>query len=188
MNTKIALLLALALGTIVTAEELFRDDFSKLPPRFTEKLDETKVFSHTAYSFPALLPEWERATGWGKTGLSLAFSGALVVSALTTPVTGRLVDRGHGRALMTAGPALGAAALAAMSQAGALWLFQVLIVYEPLIIFFGLASLIVSLRRLTSLVLLLSVWTIGALVVALVVAATVYALMPQPVSRTTIMA
>lgn len=29
--------------------------FSALPPRFSEKLDETKVFSHTAYNFPALL-------------------------------------------------------------------------------------------------------------------------------------
>jgi hypothetical protein len=29
--------------------------FSKLPARFTEKLDETKVFSHTAYNFPGLL-------------------------------------------------------------------------------------------------------------------------------------
>jgi uncharacterized protein (TIGR03663 family) len=46
-------------------------------------------------------------------------------------------------------------------------LFQVLIVYEPLILLFGLASLIVSLRRLTGLVSLLSVWTIGALIIAL---------------------
>ena len=29
--------------------------FSALPPRFSEKLDETRVFSHTAYNFPALL-------------------------------------------------------------------------------------------------------------------------------------
>lgn len=29
--------------------------FSKLPARFSEKLDETGVFSHTAYNFPALL-------------------------------------------------------------------------------------------------------------------------------------
>ncbi|MBQ9873590.1 MAG: ADP-ribosylglycohydrolase family protein [Thermoguttaceae bacterium] len=29
--------------------------FSALPPRFSEKLDETKVFDHTAYNFPALL-------------------------------------------------------------------------------------------------------------------------------------
>lgn len=34
--------------------------FSKLPPRFTEKLDETKVFSHTAYNFPGLLDVCEK--------------------------------------------------------------------------------------------------------------------------------
>ncbi len=50
---------------------------------------------------------------------------------------------------------------------GALRLFQILILYEPLIVFFGLAGLIMSLRRLTGLVALLSVWAIGALIVAL---------------------
>jgi hypothetical protein len=50
---------------------------------------------------------------------------------------------------------------------GALRLFQILIVYEPLILFFGLTGLIMSLRRLTGLVALLSVWAIGALIVAL---------------------
>jgi uncharacterized protein (TIGR03663 family) len=49
----------------------------------------------------------------------------------------------------------------------ALRLFQILIVYEPLIVFFGLAGLIVSLRRVTGMVLLLSVWTIGAFSISL---------------------
>ena len=34
--------------------------FSKLPARFSEKLDETKVFSHTAYNFPALIDVCEK--------------------------------------------------------------------------------------------------------------------------------
>lgn len=34
--------------------------FSKLPERFTKELDETKVFSHTAYHFPALLDVCEK--------------------------------------------------------------------------------------------------------------------------------
>jgi len=34
--------------------------FSKLPARFTEQLDETKVFSHTAYNFPGLLDVCEK--------------------------------------------------------------------------------------------------------------------------------
>jgi hypothetical protein len=34
--------------------------FSKLPPRFSEKLDEKAVFSHTAYNFPALVNVCEK--------------------------------------------------------------------------------------------------------------------------------
>lgn len=34
--------------------------FSKLPPRFSEKLDETTKFSHTAYHFPALIDVCEK--------------------------------------------------------------------------------------------------------------------------------
>ncbi|MDR3196458.1 MAG: ADP-ribosylglycohydrolase family protein, partial [Planctomycetaceae bacterium] len=34
--------------------------FSKLPPRFSEKLDETKKFSYTAYDFPALIDVCEK--------------------------------------------------------------------------------------------------------------------------------
>ena len=50
---------------------------------------------------------------------------------------------------------------------GALQLFQILIVYEPLILFFGLAGLILSLRRLSGPTTLLGLWSIGALIVAL---------------------
>ncbi len=50
---------------------------------------------------------------------------------------------------------------------GGLRLFQVLIVYEPLILFFGLAGLLISLRRMTALTVLLSIWTIGSLIVAI---------------------
>jgi uncharacterized protein (TIGR03663 family) len=58
-------------------------------------------------------------------------------------------------------------AWSAVDSIGALRLFQILIVYEPLIVIFGLISLILSLRRLTGLVMLLSVWTIGAFIIML---------------------
>lgn len=58
-------------------------------------------------------------------------------------------------------------AWSAVDSIGALRLFQILIVYEPLILCFGLAGLIMSLRRMTGLTVLLSVWAIGALIVAL---------------------
>lgn len=50
---------------------------------------------------------------------------------------------------------------------GAVRLFQIMIVYEPLILLFGLAGLIMSLRRVTGLILLLGLWAIGAFIVAL---------------------
>jgi uncharacterized protein (TIGR03663 family) len=55
----------------------------------------------------------------------------------------------------------------AVDAVGALRLFQILIVYEALIVFCGLAGLIVSLRRMSGLVLLLSVWAIGAFLIPL---------------------
>jgi uncharacterized protein (TIGR03663 family) len=58
-------------------------------------------------------------------------------------------------------------AWSAAQSVGALRLFQILIVYEPLIVIFGLAGLIAALRRVTGLIMLLAVWTIGAFIVAL---------------------
>jgi uncharacterized protein (TIGR03663 family) len=58
-------------------------------------------------------------------------------------------------------------AWSAVDAVGALRLFQILIVYEALIVFCGLAGLIVSLRRLTGLTMLLSVWAIGAFLIPL---------------------
>jgi uncharacterized protein (TIGR03663 family) len=58
-------------------------------------------------------------------------------------------------------------AWSAVDSIGALRLFQILLVYEPLIVLFGLAGLIMSLRRLSGLIMLLSVWMIGAFIVAL---------------------
>ncbi len=58
-------------------------------------------------------------------------------------------------------------AWSAVDSIGALRLFQILIVYEPLILLFGLAGLVAALRRLTGLAALLSFWTIGGLFIAL---------------------
>ena len=58
-------------------------------------------------------------------------------------------------------------AWSAVDSIGALRLFQVLIIYEPLIVLSGLAGLIMSLRRVTGLIMLLAVWSIGAFVIVL---------------------
>jgi uncharacterized protein (TIGR03663 family) len=50
---------------------------------------------------------------------------------------------------------------------GALRMFQILIVYEPLIVLFGLTGLIMALRRVTAFIMLLSIWMIGVFMVLL---------------------
>ncbi|MBT5810547.1 MAG: MFS transporter [Rhodospirillaceae bacterium] len=73
---------------------------------------ETIVWAGMYYLFPALLSYWEAYYGWGKTDLAIAFSLALIVSALLAPVAGRLIDQGHGRVLLTACSVLGGLTLA----------------------------------------------------------------------------
>ena len=75
------------------------------------------------YSFPALLPAWERDLGWSKGELSLAFTLSLVVSASLVPVAGRLIDRGHARAIFSGGAVLGAVLLALLAGVTEPWQF-----------------------------------------------------------------
>ena len=64
-------------------------------------IGETLIWAASLYLFPALLPYWERDLGWSKTELTAAFTGALVVSAMLSPLAGKLVDQGFGRTLLT---------------------------------------------------------------------------------------
>lgn len=77
---------------------------------------QTAIWASIFYIFPALLPTWERNTDWTKTELTGAFTLALLVAALTSPLAGRLIDRGFGRELMLVGTLLGIASLLVLSQ------------------------------------------------------------------------
>ena len=59
------------------------------------------------------------------------------------------------------------AAWRAPDEVGPLQLFQVLLVYEPVIVWVGLAGLIAALRRVNATTTMLGVWSIGALLIAL---------------------
>lgn len=76
---------------------------------------QTLTYAALYYSFAALLPHLEAATGWSKTQLAAGPTLAFLVTAVFTPLTGRLVDRGWGGEMLTWLPALGAGALAAMA-------------------------------------------------------------------------
>ncbi|OPG10145.1 MFS transporter [Streptomyces sp. GKU 895] len=69
------------------------------------------------YAFPVLNPQITASTGWSSTSTTAAFSGALLVSAVTGIPVGRILDRRGPRAVMTTGSALGVAAVLAIACA-----------------------------------------------------------------------
>ena len=76
------------------------------------------------YSFPVVLVQLTRATGWPASSALSAFSAGLVVSALAGVPVGRLLDRHGPRTVMTAGSVAGTcAALAIAAAPGLPWFF-----------------------------------------------------------------
>ncbi len=69
---------------------------------------QTVIYAGSYYSFPALLPDLELATGWSKATLALGPTLAFLIMASLTVVTGRLVDRGLGGEMLVWGPVLAA--------------------------------------------------------------------------------
>lgn len=78
------------------------------------------------YSFPALIAYWEADLGWSKTELAGAYSAALVCSALCAPLMGKVIDRGHGRAVLTTCAVIGGVLVGLLSAVQASWQFFVL--------------------------------------------------------------
>ncbi len=87
---------------------------------------ETLVWAGMFYSFPALIAYWEADLGWSKTELAGAYSAALVCSALCAPLMGKIIDRGHGRAVLTTCAVTGGVLVGLLSQVQASWQFFVL--------------------------------------------------------------
>lgn len=86
---------------------------------------EIVVWASFYYSFPALLPEWERSMGWSKTELAGALTASLILSALCAPIAGRLIDKGLARLVFTGSALLGAILLFVLSFVSELWQFYV---------------------------------------------------------------
>lgn len=84
---------------------------------------ETLVWAAYYYSFPALLPTWEADLGFSKTALTGAFTLALIVSAVTAPIVGRLIDFGYGKVIFAGGAAAAATLLILLSQVTEIWQF-----------------------------------------------------------------
>lgn len=89
-------------------------------------LGETIVWAGLYYLFPALLPRWEEMEGWPKTTLTAAFAGAVIMSAVFSPVAGRLIDRGYGPQAIAGSAVLGALLIALLPLATSPWIFAAL--------------------------------------------------------------
>ncbi len=87
---------------------------------------ETLVWAGMFYSFPALIAHWEADLGWSKTELAGAYTAALICSAVCAPFMGKLIDRGHGRAVLTVCAVTGGVLVGLLSIIDASWQFFVL--------------------------------------------------------------
>ncbi|MBA3909112.1 MAG: MFS transporter [Rhodobacter sp.] len=87
-------------------------------------LGQTLIYAGGYYSFPALLPDLEAATGWTKAELALGPTLAFLIMAALTPFTGRLVDRGLGGEMLIWMPGLAALGVAGLGVVSTLtgWL------------------------------------------------------------------
>jgi predicted MFS family arabinose efflux permease len=74
------------------------------------------------YGFSSFVLPMQRDLGWDKTTLMGAFTVGLALWGLATYAVGGAIDRGHGRAVMTWGSALGGLGLLAWSQVSAPWM------------------------------------------------------------------
>lgn len=89
-------------------------------------IGETIVWTCLFYIFPALLIRWEASYAWSKVQLTGAITVALLVSAVFSPVFGKLIDRGYGPALLTTGAMVGGVCLYLVSYATEVWQFYLL--------------------------------------------------------------
>lgn len=93
------------------------------------------------YTFPLFVVPMTEELGWSRSALFGALSAGLLVAGLASIPVGALIDRGHGRLLMTVGSLGAAALLLAWSHVAALPLFyalwiglgacQAVLLYEP---------------------------------------------------------
>ena len=77
---------------------------------------ETIMWASSYYLFPSLLPIWEVEFGWSKSELSGALTLALLLSAISAPFAGKLIDHGYGAKVFTGSAMLLALSLLGLSQ------------------------------------------------------------------------
>jgi MFS family permease len=87
---------------------------------------ETLSWACLFYVFPALLLRWKESFGWSISQLSIGFTLALIASALTGMIAGRIIDSGHSRKLMPFSAVIGAILLSLLPAVVAIWQFYLI--------------------------------------------------------------
>lgn len=87
---------------------------------------ETLSWACLFYVFPALLLRWKESFGWSISQLSIGFTLALIASAITGIIAGRVIDSGHSRKLMTFSVVIGAILLSLLPTVTAIWQFYLI--------------------------------------------------------------
>lgn len=87
-------------------------------------LGQTLTYAGVYYAFPALLPDLLALTGWSGVALAAGPTIAFLLTAVLTPFTGRLVDRGLGGEMLVCLPVVAAlcVALLGFSPNHAVWI------------------------------------------------------------------
>lgn len=86
-------------------------------------IGQTFAWAGLFYVFPALLLRWEQSLQWDKVDLTAAITFAVLISAICSPITGRIIDAGRGPLLMAGSACLGGIGLLLLSQVTMLWQF-----------------------------------------------------------------
>lgn len=97
---------------------MFRD-----PPIILLAVGQTLQWAGIFYIFPALLLRWEQDLGWSKADLTAAITIAVLVSALASPLAGKIIDHGKGPAMLAGSAVLGGAGLLILAAVAARWQF-----------------------------------------------------------------
>ena len=84
---------------------------------------ETIVWAGLFYLFPASLLKWNNHFGWGLSEISLALTISLIISSLTGIASGKLVDAGAGKHLLSFSALLGGLTLVFLITIESIWGF-----------------------------------------------------------------
>ncbi|MBF9231995.1 MFS transporter [Microvirga alba] len=90
----------------------------RMPWGFVSALSTAQLVSYGSifYAFALFIEPMGQELGWSKSALTAAYSMALISSAFFAIPVGRLIDLGHGRAIMTGGSVLAALLLTLWSR------------------------------------------------------------------------